>query len=188
MSVDIDETEKEQCFGCDSTIDTETDSIHCFYKNGDYYFLCGGCYDEDLEYASTVYRVVEGTKRKYYIGDWVKMDEYGDTVTEPMSREYISTDAWRGYYETSVEGYTEVLGGWTTGGWDDAVARRKAEFNEWAESVLEGTVTAPFEILFVLDRTSNVFSQSVRVLVRDTDEFVKYFGTMQIKDLKYALS
>jgi hypothetical protein len=95
------------------------------------------------------------------------MDEYGDDMFRTnitVNREYVHSSAWRGYFNTTIEGWTQVMDGWTTGGWGDPIAERKQTFNEWAESLMTGDLVPPVPVAIVADPTSNVFSMGISVL------------------------
>lgn len=180
---------EEKCAGCEEDLNPEVDYAQ-FSSVTDEWF-CEGCWESDIGHATTLYWVVDGKVSKFTIGDYFRINEYGDEIDPkelPVRREYISTDGWRGYNNTTIEGTVEVLTGWTTGGWDDSTGQRKKLFNEWAESLLKGEITPPFDIFVVLDPTSNVFSTAVSILVKvdKEDEFTKWFEE-DIDDLHHSL-
>ena len=154
-----------KCCECEELVDTEGDFGWSAVKED---YLCWGCYESDQTHASTVQLVHGGMPvRKYYIGDHIRMDEYGDDMYNngiTINREYVHTDAWRGHYETTIEGWTQIMDGWTTGGWGDPIADRKQTFNQWAESLLTGELEPPVPVAIVADPTSNVFSMGISVL------------------------
>ena len=151
-------------------------------------FVCEHCYCSDLDESSTVYVIFEQVE-KYLIGDLFFITEYGDDTDLKVTREYKSTDAWRGHYNTSIIGFVTVLDGWTTGGWGDPIADRKALFNEWSASLISGDLVPPCPIVIILDPTSNLFSTAITVQVSatDVDTFNDYF-TEEIDNLHKALS
>ena len=108
------------------------------------------------------------------------MTEFGDDLYDvdlTIDRQWVSSDAWRGHYNTTIDGWTEVLNGWTTGGWDDPIAQRKVTFNEWAEQVLKGEIVLPVAVAIIADPTSNVFSMGIGVLTPDPEAFKEWLGT-----------
>lgn len=151
-------------------------------------FVCESCYGSDLDNSSTVY-LINDEVRKFHIGDFFQINEYGDDADLEIEREYIRTDAWRGHTSTNLKNYTTVLDGWTTGGWGDSVADRKALFNEWSAGLIDGDITPPFTIAVVLDPTSNLFSTGVTVQVpsADAEAFKKYFEE-ELENLHNSLS
>ena len=68
------------------------------------------------------------------------------------------------------------MNGWTTGGWDDSIARRKQVFNQWAESVLSTELESPAPIAIVSDPTSNVFSMGISVLTPEPNRIKEWLG------------
>lgn len=168
------ETEENKCIECSEPVDYDggDDSRWSSVKQG---VVCWNCYESGQQYASVVHIIDEGEVLKVYVGDLDIHDEYGDPVDERLGikREYISTDDHRGYENTTIEGWVNVLDGWTTGGWDDPIARRKADFNNWAESLISQEIYPPCAVAIVTDPTSNVFSTAVTVLVKkkDVEEF-----------------
>jgi len=150
--------------------------------------VCHSCEESDLQYASTVHLVQDFVLHKFLIGDLFHINEYGDPVDIGAKRKYVSTDAWRGYNETEIDGLVTVLTGWTTGGWDDSTARRKATFNEWAESITTGEIVPPFKLAIIVDPTSNVFSTSITVQAESRERFIKWVGEDTFEELENALS
>ena len=77
---------------------------------------------------------------KVLVGSWFIVDgeNYEEWTTPKITSYWKATNAHRGHTETSVEGYTEILSGWTTGMPDETV-RRKALFNDWVQKTLQHT-------------------------------------------------
>jgi hypothetical protein len=166
----METTEENKCIECSETVDYDggDDSRWSSVKGGT---VCWSCYESGQQYASVAHILSEGEILKVYVGDLDIHDEYGDPVDERLGikREYVSTDGWRGYYNTTIEGWVNVLDGWTTGSWGDPIADRKANFNEWAEALLTQEIYAPCSVAIVTDPTSNVFSTAITVLVKKDD-------------------
>lgn len=178
----------EKCFGCNEEVDTDGDFYS--YSNVKDATICESCYQSDLEYASVIHIVDGDSVQKYYIGDLTHMTEFGDDLygtNLTIKREWVSSDAWRGHSETTIEGWSEVLTGWTTGGWDDFIARRKQRFNEWAQLLLTQEVIPPVPVAIVSDPTSNVFSTGISVLSPQPNEFKEWLGE-EFDELHEALS
>ncbi len=178
---------------CETTLNPDDD--YCQWSDVLEDYLCEGCYESDLQSASTLYLIGSPKgPRKLYIGDHVRIDEYGDPLygeTDVVeSREWRSSSAWRGYYHTTLKGHVEVLDGWTTGDWDDAVGRRKRTFNEWVEQAVEGEIDSPVPFALLFEPTSNVFSTGVSVLVKeeDYDAFVRHLNEGTLITLHDSLS
>jgi hypothetical protein len=159
------------CKACEGEFDTDDGSV--FSNIVDAYF-CYQCYGEDIDGSSKVIFVFSnGGVKQLFIGDAFRTDEYGDEYhNEKIKREYISNDAWRGHYETTIEGFTEVLGGWTTGSWGDPIADRKALFNDLSTRMVNEELNPPCVVALVFDPTSNLFSVAVSVLVPTGSEEV----------------
>lgn len=187
----VDEMLERECCECSE----ETSDEEFGWSNVREAYLCPSCYEYDLTHASTVQIVEEGTINKFYIGDHVRMTEYGDDIydtTLTFDRKWVSSDGWRGHYETTIQGWDEVLTGWTTGGWDDAVARRKVTFNEWAEALLKGALEPPVPVAIVSDPTSNLFSMGISVLTPYPNDLKEWMNSgdfiVKYDDLHEALS
>lgn len=183
------------CAHCGDDIDTDNDMFYGSELDGNTY--CPTCYRTDMEEASTVMltgpdyeRDADNEPIRILVGAWFIEDRWGEPFTDMgIKREYRSTDAWRGYYETRIDGWTEVLSGWTTGGWGDPTADRKQPFNEWAESLFTGEITPPVNIAVITDRTSNVFSTAIGVFVPEADaETFTNWMNGELDNLRYALS
>ena len=184
------------CYSCEETI-TDDDPYFDSRQYTDRGELCYGCYEYDLNYASTAVWVrPDDEVVKYYVGDHVIMNEWGDTEFyegDPiLSRGYHSTDGWRGYNETRVEGWEEIksLTGWTTGDWGDFVGERKRPFNEWSQELCGGKLDPPCEVIITFDPTSNVFSTAVGVWVPEGahDTFMGWLGEDRAEQLDRALT
>ena len=141
--------------------------------------LCTGCYESDLENASTIYRVRSGETEWVRYGTYTGYNQDGDEPDEWFTeivknngspRKYIKTDGWRGYYDSSKNlDLVSIASGWTTG-WADETTSRKVNFNQFAEQLIKGDIEAPFTIFILVEPTSNVFSTAVDVLVREADK------------------
>lgn len=164
---DINTDQTYECIDCKETYCLEDGGKWSTVKEE---WVCEGCHESDLQHCSTVYIVEDGIASKFYVGDLFVMTEHGDDTEIAFHRSYHTTSGWRGYYETTVAGFSPIVDGWTTGGWGDAVGARKATFNDWAQEIIEGDVTLPFPVVLVFDPTSNVFSTAVTVLIRPEDE------------------
>lgn len=174
------------CPECKEEFDTQECGVFSEIA-GDYY--CEACYQSDLEYASTLIVFDRGEVKRYNIGDLFRVNEYGDDASIEVERKYTSTDAWRGFHNTSVVGSVTVLDGWTTGGWGDPVADRKAVFNEWLENNLEYPPVIPYSFSVSIDPTSNLFSSSITVQVgADNADDFKFWLAEELDQLQQALS
>lgn len=98
-------------------------------------------------------------------------EDIPDVLADPTNGDeafrlnYISTDAWRGYYAAEAlegSGWVKQDDGWMTGEWDDAPEEARgsnveAKLNALAEDQ---------DVVVVFAPTSNVFSTSYDVFVR----------------------
>lgn len=161
------------CLDCETVYDLDTDYLHWANLAEDW--LCESCYESESQYASTVllfgpdYPATRGDgPQRIYVADRFSMNMWGDEPELDVKRTYTSTDAWRGYYTTTIDGWVEVgLEGWTTGGWGDPTADRKRTFNDWVESLAD--VEPPVNVAVATDPTSNVFSTAITVYVAEDD-------------------
>lgn len=179
-----------KCNSCDTEFDTDTGGVFSNITESDY---CDQCYGEDIDGSSKVIFVSSAGVEQFYIGDAFRTNEYGDEYyNESLKREYISTDAWRGHYKTTIDGYTDVLSGWTTGAWGDPTADRKQLFNDLSTQLINEDLIPPCTVVLVLDPTSNLFSTTVSVLVPNgSEEIFKNWLTeegLTINDLQHSLS
>jgi hypothetical protein len=183
-----------KCDNCSDDINTDDDNFYGSELSSKTF--CPSCYESDRQSASQIFITGPNFQNDQdepvilYVSEDFIEDRNGEFITEPkVSRTYKSTSAWRGYYETSIEGWSEVLSGWTTGGWDDPTGQRKLAFNRWAESLYEGNTVPPVDVAIVTDPTSNVFSTAIGVFVptENVDEFTQWI-TGELDNLRYALS
>lgn len=158
------------CPACGSKFDLEVDSLH--WANLAEEWMCESCYENESQYASTVllfgpnWESNSDGPQRIYVTSRFSTDQWGDEPQLAVSRTYHPTDGWRGYHVTHIDGWVDVgLEGWTTGGWDDPIARRKQDFNNWVERLVEGKVTPPVDVAVAMDPTSNVFSTAITVYV-----------------------
>jgi hypothetical protein len=179
--------EQNKCCECGKAVDTEQEYYWSHTKED---YLCLGCYESDSNHVTTVQIVEDGEVTQYLIGDHIRMTEYGDDLygtNLTFDRKWVSSDGWRGHYETTIQGWEEVLTGWTTGGWDDPIARKKVTFNEWANAVLTGEIVPPVPVAVVADPTSNVFSMGIGVLTPNPSALKEWLDE-DFNDLEEALS
>ena len=163
---------------CDNWLNDDTDMMW----SDDTGAYCLGCFEHDMEYASTLVRVWYGDEpitQRVTIGDIFIVGQYDMEEPEWMSdlhdgawkgRVYVRTDAWRGHYDTekSLDKCTVLTTGWTTG-WADDTTSRKVDFNRFIEDCMTGDLVAPCAFYVLTEPTSNLFSTSVVVLVQTAD-------------------
>ena len=190
-----EDKEETKCCECNDLVDTEVEYYWSEVK-GDY--LCLSCYEGDSSHCSTVQIIGSESIDKFYIGDHIRMTEYGDPidwVTDgnlKFDRKWVSSGGYRGHNETTIEGWDTVVEGWTTGGWDDPIARSKQVFNQWAEALLSEDLVPPTLVAIVSDPTSNVFSMGISVLVpsESKEAFITWLNEQEVtlEDLESSLS
>lgn len=157
------------CPGCEETYDSDIDgSCWSDVEEAEY---CQYCRDSDMNHAAVAhlvgpdYPVEDGQASRFYVGSLFREDQWGEVPSLPFSYTYVRTSAWRGYSVVSIDGWTEVLDGWTTGDWGDSISNGKRPFREWAEGLLTGEVTPPCNVAVIFSPTSNVFSSAVGIYV-----------------------
>jgi len=175
-----------KCCNCESEIDENGDYGWSHVKNA---YLCIDCRQSDEESVSTVFILDDTSIKKYFIGNHVRINEHGDEIGPLYSidRTWVNTGGYRGHHETTIDGWSSVLSGWTTGAWGDPTSDRKTTFNEWAENLMSGKIKPPVPIAIVVDPTSNLFSTGISVLTEHADIVNNWLGVFR-KDLSYSLS
>lgn len=170
------------CAFCKSNINPDED----WYEIGrDENTYCDQCHSADINEGSTLLLFTPGEEEptKVLVGSWFIVDgeNYEEWTTPKITSYWKATNAHRGHTETSVEGYTEILSGWTTGMPDETV-RRKALFNDWVQKTLQHT---PVPVALACETTSNVFSTGIGISVptEQVDEFKAWLGEDQFKEL-----
>lgn len=167
-----------KCCGCTADVDTDDDYGWSTTQND---YICLSCRENDESTLSTIYLLNKNQKEKYLIGDHIRISDDGDDMRSSglvVNRQWVSTSTHRGHYDTKIDGWVEVLCGWTTGNWDDPVAQKKIVFNEWVEGLLSGDSKSPVPIALVLDPTSNLFSMGISVLTTAPDDFKLWTGEL----------
>jgi hypothetical protein len=92
-------------------------------------------------------------------------DAFYHKSTLIATSKYVATDGWRGYQEVTPEpGYKEIDADWLTGDWDDAPAGHSESEVDAKTKALE---REHGDIWLIFTPTSNVFSTSYSVIVRD---------------------
>lgn len=159
--------------------------------------VCHECEADDLSSASQVVIFdpdhVNDEVHPILVGRYFTVDsQYLERVNEPvMQRTWHSTNMMRGAFDTTIEGWTKIISGWTTG-WVDETVQRKATFNEWAGALAEqeeARALLPCRVAVIVEQTSNVFSSAVGIHVPDAHvgRFTEWLGN-DFEALRYALS
>ena len=163
-----------KCAGCGEVSKVDDVDIHWSELTDESY--CYGCYESDFEAPSQLI-LIHGDTSKVRFGEYFAQDDDAEVpswFTELFDkwdgREYVRTDGWRGHYDTEkkFKDIKVIATGWTTG-WADETTQRKAKFNQWAESLADGSIPTPYPIYFLSEPTSNVFSASMSVFCKEKD-------------------
>jgi hypothetical protein len=180
-----------KCCDCQKDIDINVDDFGWSATRRS--ILCEDCRMGDAESLSTIYIANEDCVNTYLIGTHLRMDEKGNEMEGlkfDINRDWISIGGYRGHYKTIINGWEEILSGWSTGDWDDDVGTRKAPFNKWAADIICATMLPPphSQIAVVADPTSNVFSTRISVFCENSNPIREWMGENLIKQLSYSLS
>lgn len=160
----------KKCCNCENEVDINGD---CGWSSTQDDYLCLWCRDNDESSLSTIYIANGDLVNKYFVGEHIRVNEKGEEIDNSVlavKREWVSTSAHRGHYETTIDGWTEMLNGWTTASWGDDISDKKQVFNEWAENVISCNIFPPTPIAIVVDPTSNLFSTGISVLTKEPDK------------------
>lgn len=165
------------CDSCESKIDMDLD----FYQEGKDGLLCEHCYDEAMRRSVTanVWCPEDGESYKYLwptdIGK--AFNEYHEEIytEDDINRmpvigcEWISSSAWRGYYDPKYnDNWMVIETGWMTGRWDDV--EHKHLSNDFVEDIISGKANCPVAFAVVCSLTSNIFSQATDFLIKKNKE------------------
>lgn len=134
--------------------------------------ICESCEQNAWNHHQSVFVCEDGESKKF-----IWCEEMGWRSAEYFEQEepsgvetwkYVRTDGWRGYYAPILkDGYTDIASGWVTGRYDDV--RYKHTFNDLYDRIIEGEIDCPFRVIFAFGLTSNVFSVTGDVIVRESD-------------------
>lgn len=191
----MEESTMEKCAHCGEEFNSDNGGTTD--KNGEP--ICESCESNAWNYSNVV-TVAKGGEVTEYI--WCS--EFGFRTREYLEEvngghpdgvidwKYKQTDGWRGYhYPELEEGWITIMDGWTTGNWDDVPWKHK--FNDFAGKIFSGEVECPFTVVIASGLTSNVFSTTADVIVKESDaeaftEWVNAEMGYSIEDLKRALT
>jgi hypothetical protein len=166
----IDQETGFTCAGCQ---EHSCDYGNYSSQTGETY--CDACREDDSQYLSTVvyFSPENDAPIKFYLGDYFSFDEWGDDLPSNITRTYIKTDAWRGYYQTTIKDTVEINSGADLWG-EQTDIRNLAERIQEAQE--DGSL--PCEVYVACDLTSNVFATALTVLVpkNQIDTFNAWIG------------
>lgn len=185
--------EQMKCSHCE-----EISAYYTFDRAGE--VICESCEQQLWQYASTIFHFNPddlSVNRQLFCEELGTMDyEYGDMseeLPEPIKEVvWKQSDGWRGYTDYVFEdNYTAFESGWMTG-YPDNTVPRKSDLLEFLEGVCEGKEfygEYPCEFWIVIGINSNVFSQTMDVVVSkdDVDKFENWLSKIGA-DLDYMLS
>jgi len=157
--------------------------------------LCESCESSAWQYTNKVLVAHEGEISSYeWCSDFGFRDREYHEQCDPEGVDgftYHRTDGWRGYWQPEIsKGFIDVASGWATDSYDDVPWKHK--FNALVDNIQSGELSCPYKIVFVFGLTSNVFSTSTDVLVKES-ELEKFTTWLQdeaglsIDDLKQSL-
>jgi len=180
-----------ECASCGAEI-TENDFVAYTLDGVEY---CESCEQNSWEYANTIITIENGQITKYL---WSSPFGFRDVkywdAESPNGVEgftYHRTDGWRGYWDVDIKnGYVSLASGWSTDRWSDV--DYKHIFNDFVDDILEGKTNCPFELIFSFALTSNVFSTSSDIIIKESqlDSFTEWLiqeTGYNVEDLKNAL-
>jgi hypothetical protein len=180
-----------QCVSCEQEL--EENDFFAFDLKGNP--VCESCEQSAWQYKNTIVSVHGNDKNIY---DWC--EEFGfrnretydeDSPSGVEGFEYVSSSAWRGYWNVIIaEGYKSIASGWSTGDYSD-VPWKKA-FHELTTAISDGNAEPPVELIFSFGQTSNVFSTTTDIILKESDierfaHWVEYRIGVSIDDLKNSL-
>ena len=165
-----------KCKHCKSVI--EENDFYAYDKNSDP--VCESCEQSAWGYANTVvvYNLSEKQTFKWCDEFGFRDDYWEERNPKAVSGfKYVRTGGWRGYWDVIIaDGYKAVASGWSTGSWSDVPWKHL--FNDFCEKISEGEVECPFELTFAFGLTSNVFSVSSDVIIKESemDSFLEWMS------------
>jgi hypothetical protein len=179
----IEDEQVVTCIVCEEKFDAD-DGEYTFTTDGD--IICHGCEESEFSHASTVVLLDPESpqsepKRVLVTEHFIVESEYLEPFSDlTIKRDWLSSSGWRGHYETTIEDWTEVLDGWTTG-WVDETVSRKQRFNDWVQGLADdpdAQAMLPCKVAIIFDPTSNVFSMGIGVHVPEAkrDAFVEWLN------------
>lgn len=157
-----------KCKGCEETIDHDGDGGRYSEKAGAEY--CWSCFESDVEHSSTITYLVNGdSPRTVKVAThWVLDGEYYEEIpakeSDKIHREWKASSAWRGHYNTTLDGWTEVREGVYLWGESTSIVELGTKLQDLHEAEL-----LPCEVALIADPTSNLFAAGCSVWVRDED-------------------
>lgn len=167
-----------RCQGCDEWYSDEDWQNESMIGELTEVALCETCYTEDTTYPSTLMQIPDNVDTEIdrtVFGDHTYYADSGDewflefVPADWTGRKYVSTDGWRGYYDTSaiLDGLSDVENGWVTGDYGDVPWKR--DTHTFFQRLEARTLVPPVELYILFEPTSNVFSTACTIMARDED-------------------
>lgn len=180
-----------KCSGCDAELN-ENDFVATNLKGES---LCESCETSAWQYSNSVIVAHEGEVKTYeWCSDFGFRDceyyEYSDPAGVDGFT-YHRSDAWRGYWSPDVsKGFIDIASGWATGDYSDVPWKHK--FNALVDDIQSGELSCPYKVVFAFGLTSNVFSTSTDVLVKEAElerftNWLQEEAGLSIDELKLSL-
>jgi len=192
-----------KCESCKEVIENAEDYAQYGSLSGK--TLCESCYNSDSENASTITRfsgVVNETPEQVIFGEHTcysgTIEEIYDSEApqwfldlfnnEFKGRNWVRSDAWRGYFDTTknMTGVVELESGWMTGDYSDVPHKQSS--HTFLNRLSKGYTLPPKPLYVLFEPTSNVFSTATTYLTKAEDaQEIKTWIKNQV-DLHSALS
>lgn len=169
---DNEKPDMVKCSICDDIFDKNDENINWIYTlKGEY--CCEGCEENAWNYASRLYEFdpnygIEVYHLDHNLGD---LGNLGEGFPIPIkSTQWVNSGGYRGYTDwTLEEGYITVSDGWVTG-MPDSTTNRKADLGEVFEQLKEDKFRPPIPLYWMFGVTSNIFSTSSSLIIKETDK------------------
>ena len=108
---------------------------------------------------------IDNTAIEAVNNDWDTPDAFYHKTKLIATSKYISTSGWRGYYQLIAEpGYKIIEDDWVTGNWSDAP---EGNSESDVKAKIDKLEKQYGDVYIIFLPTSNVFSTSYYILVRD---------------------
>lgn len=154
-----------KCKGCEEKIDRDGDGGR--YSEIDQAEYCWGCFESDMEHASTITYLTNGEDAvTVKVGKaWIVDGEYYEDLPakerEQIKHWYTRTDGWRGHWNTTLgDDWVEVQDGLYLWGEKTNIVTLGGELQDMHK---DGSL--PFKVALVADLTSNVFAAGCSIYV-----------------------
>jgi hypothetical protein len=170
-----------KCISCEVEIENEDYAMSSERGETEGQPVCESCFHESTPFASAG----RNREESYHVTEFYNSAAYEDaSISEYFeSIKWISSDAWRGYYEGKTpKGYTQMVDGWF-GAVDGHFPNDSIErFHEiWESGILEGM---GIDLFMSSLTTSNLFSNGIEVYV--SNDHIDLFKSIMAGDTHSA--